>query len=466
VPKALERAGIQWKDLGLIEIHEAFASQVLSNLQGFAAKGWEINEDIINVMADRSRSAIRSGHGRPAGDHAFQRDARRDVQFGLISVCAQGAWIRHGTGAPLVSTIARAPARSAPAVTWDVTDGIATVVLDLKASRSTSFRGRQDEFLACFAALADDAHVRAVAFFSGKPDNFIAGADIEEFLRLSSAAEAERLSADGQEMLERMARFPKPIAVAFTARVSAATRVRPRLHYRVATDHPKTQIGLPEVQLGIIPAAGGCQRLPRLIGLRAALDIILAGKTERAFKAVPPRIVDELVPPPILPAVNARCGAGAWPAAGAPSESVRRIRGFLLDSNPLAGGSCSAWRASRYSSSRRVTIRLPLAGSNRRSTAPTRLAEGLKRKLSCVPLASRRLPQARQISLRRISSRKDPASTRAPALRGAAASASSVRFHGLRHPGTAVVQAGVDSGMKDADVGRVAQAFSRRRHPR
>src|SRR5881628_3634600 len=45
MPKALERAGIQWKDLGLIEIHEAFASQVLSNLQGFAAKGWEINED-------------------------------------------------------------------------------------------------------------------------------------------------------------------------------------------------------------------------------------------------------------------------------------------------------------------------------------------------------------------------------------------------------------------------------------
>src|SRR5438034_7036630 len=51
VPMALERAGIQWKDLGLIELHEAFAAQVLSNLQGFAAKGWEINEDIINVMS-------------------------------------------------------------------------------------------------------------------------------------------------------------------------------------------------------------------------------------------------------------------------------------------------------------------------------------------------------------------------------------------------------------------------------
>ncbi|HEY6854359.1 MAG TPA: acetyl-CoA C-acyltransferase, partial [Gemmatimonadales bacterium] len=58
VPKALERAGIAWKDLGLIEVHEAFAAQVLSNFQGWAAKGWEINEDIINVMG----SSIAVGH--------------------------------------------------------------------------------------------------------------------------------------------------------------------------------------------------------------------------------------------------------------------------------------------------------------------------------------------------------------------------------------------------------------------
>lgn len=91
VPIALERAGIQWKDLGLIEIHEAFASQVLSNLQGFAAKGWEINEDIINVMG----GSIAIGHpfgatgGRLVTTLANEMK-RRDVQFGLISVCAQG----------------------------------------------------------------------------------------------------------------------------------------------------------------------------------------------------------------------------------------------------------------------------------------------------------------------------------------------------------------------------------------
>ena len=91
VPTALERAGIQWKDLGLIEIHEAFASQVLSNLQGFAAKGWEINEDIINVMG----GSIAIGHpfGATGGrlvTTLSNEMRRRDVQFGLISVCAQG----------------------------------------------------------------------------------------------------------------------------------------------------------------------------------------------------------------------------------------------------------------------------------------------------------------------------------------------------------------------------------------
>jgi acetyl-CoA acyltransferase len=91
VPKALERAGIEWKDLGLIEIHEAFAAQVLSNLQGFAEKGWEINEGIINVMG----GSIAIGHpfgatgGRIVTTLANEM-ARRDAQFGLVSICAQG----------------------------------------------------------------------------------------------------------------------------------------------------------------------------------------------------------------------------------------------------------------------------------------------------------------------------------------------------------------------------------------
>ncbi|HVH11085.1 MAG TPA: acetyl-CoA C-acyltransferase [Gemmatimonadales bacterium] len=91
VPLALERAGIAWRDLGAIEVHEAFASQVLSNFQGWAAKGWEINEDIINVMG----GSIAIGHpfgatgGRIVTTLAHEL-VRRDAQFGLLSICAQG----------------------------------------------------------------------------------------------------------------------------------------------------------------------------------------------------------------------------------------------------------------------------------------------------------------------------------------------------------------------------------------
>jgi len=91
VPKALERAGIQWKDLGVIEVHEAFAAQVLSNLQGWKALGWEINEDIINVMG----GSIAIGHpfgatGTRLVTTLANEMTRRDVQFGLLSICAQG----------------------------------------------------------------------------------------------------------------------------------------------------------------------------------------------------------------------------------------------------------------------------------------------------------------------------------------------------------------------------------------
>ncbi|HWH02218.1 MAG TPA: acetyl-CoA C-acyltransferase [Gemmatimonadales bacterium] len=91
VPKALERAGIPWSSLGLLEVHEAFAAQVLSNFKGWSEKGWNVNPDIINVMG----GSIAIGHpfgatgGRVITTLANEMN-RRDVQFGLVSICAQG----------------------------------------------------------------------------------------------------------------------------------------------------------------------------------------------------------------------------------------------------------------------------------------------------------------------------------------------------------------------------------------
>ena len=358
-----------------------------------------------------------------------------------------------------------APRSATPAVTWDIDDGIATVVLDLKGQPvNVISRAVKDEFLACFAALADDSRVRAVAFFSGKQDNFIAGADIEEFVQLGSAAEAERLSADGQEMLERIARFPKPIAVGIHgACLGGGFEFALACHYRVATDHPRTSIGLPEVQLGILPGAGGCQRLPRLIGARAALDIILAGKSERAAKAFRLGMVDELVPAPILADITlaaARRMAGGWRPK---RKRQGGLLGFLLDGNPL--GRALVFRSARKQVLERTGghYPAPLAALDAVEYGLKHgMAEGLKREAQlfgqlAVTDVSRKLVQ---IFFATNQLKKDPGVENAPPpVRVERLGIIGSGFMGSGIAGTAVAQAEVDVRMKDADLGRVSQGI-------
>lgn len=362
-----------------------------------------------------------------------------------------------------MATLAPPSSRVAPALTWDVHDGIATVVLELKGQPvNVISRAVKDEFIACFAALADDARVQAVAFFSGKPDNFIAGADIEEFVKLTSAAEAERLSADGQEMLDRIARFPKPVVVGIHGScLGGGFEFALACHYRVATDHPKTQIGLPEVQLGILPGAGGCQRLPRLVGARAALDMILAGKSERAAKAFRLGMVDELVPPPILQEVTtaaAKRMAGGWrPKRKRPGGFL----GFLLDGNPL--GRAIVFRQARKQVLERTGghYPAPLAALEAVEFGLKHgMAEGFKREAQlfgqlAVTDVSRKLVQ---IFFATNQLKKDPGVDNAPPpVRVQRLGIIGSGFMGSGIAGTAVAQAEVDVRMKDADLSRVAQ---------
>ncbi len=181
-------------------------------------------------------------------------------------------------------------------------------------------------------ALRDEPATRAVVLISGKPDTFIAGADIEEFTALTSQDAAERLSFEGQETVSRVETFQKPIVAAIHgACLGGGLELALACHYRIATDHPKTQLGLPEVQLGLIPGAGGCQRLPRLIGARAALDMILTGKTERAGKALRLGLVDEVVPRSILREV-AVAAADRLVRNGLPKRAGKGgMAGMILD---------------------------------------------------------------------------------------------------------------------------------------
>jgi 3-hydroxyacyl-CoA dehydrogenase/enoyl-CoA hydratase/3-hydroxybutyryl-CoA epimerase len=226
---------------------------------------------------------------------------------------------------------------SAFAVTLD--QGVALVSFDLPGepvNKLTPAAVREFEQIV-FGALRDDPAVRAVVLISGKRDNFIAGADIDQFLEITTAEDGAALGKLGQDLINRVEAFPKPVVAAIHgACLGAGLELSLACWWRIATDHPKTQLGLPEVQIGILPGAGGCQRLPRTIGLRAALDIILQGKSERAAKAFKLGLVDELVHPAILrqTAVAAAlrlADAGKRP----PRERPDGFAGTLLDGNPL-----------------------------------------------------------------------------------------------------------------------------------
>jgi 3-hydroxyacyl-CoA dehydrogenase/enoyl-CoA hydratase/3-hydroxybutyryl-CoA epimerase len=224
------------------------------------------------------------------------------------------------------------------AITTQIDDGIAILTFDLPDEPVNKFNRRvKDEFISLFDRLERDDSVKAAVLISGKKDVWVAGADIEEFVQLEGAADAERMSRDGQQMLDKLERLRKPVVAAIHgACLGGGLEAALACAYRIGTDHPKTILALPEVKLGLIPGAGGTQRLPRLIGLRAALDMILTGKNVRAKQAKRSGLLDEMVHPAILRQIAVRrareLGSGERKRSRGPSADTARI---LLDENPL-----------------------------------------------------------------------------------------------------------------------------------
>ena len=223
-----------------------------------------------------------------------------------------------------------------PALSVDVTDGIAVITFDLpNESVNKLNRAVKDELVALVTRLERDPTVHGAVLISGKPDVWLAGADIEEFLQLKTAADAERLSRDGQMLLDSLERLRVPIIAAIHgACLGGGLETALACRYRIATDHPKTILGLPEVQLGLIPGAGGTQRLPRRIGLTNALDLILTGKHVRAKKALQLGLIDELVHPSILRSIAIQRAREVAEGRRKSEPGGGGVKGMLLDGNP------------------------------------------------------------------------------------------------------------------------------------
>lgn len=146
-----------------------------------------------------------------------------------------------------------------------------------------------------------DERVKALLFLSGKTGSFLAGVDIDEMAAVKDAWDAVQASRLGQTVLQKIADAPWPSACAIGgACLGGGTELALACTYRIAADGPAVRIGLPEIQLGIVPGFGGTQRLPRLVGLVHALDLILTGRSVDARRAERIGLVDRIVPAPKL----------------------------------------------------------------------------------------------------------------------------------------------------------------------
>jgi 3-hydroxyacyl-CoA dehydrogenase / enoyl-CoA hydratase / 3-hydroxybutyryl-CoA epimerase len=222
-------------------------------------------------------------------------------------------------------------------------DGVAVVRFDVPGQAVNTLQASfAAEFSALFAALGEDAAVKAAVLMSGKPDGFIVGADIDMLRAVEGAEEARLLSQTGQRALAALAALRIPVVAAIHgACLGGGLELALACTARVATTHEKTKLGLPEVQLGVLPGMGGTQRLPRLVGVQSALDLLLTGKQIDGKRALRMGLIDELVPEAIL--LEVAVGMARERAAHAPRSKpwLRRlfdkteVTEFALAENPV-----------------------------------------------------------------------------------------------------------------------------------
>ncbi len=229
--------------------------------------------------------------------------------------------------------------RSATIVIERDPEGALALVLDVPG-RSVNVLNRQ-VIADLDAALDSVASSKAPLLIvrSGKKSGFIAGADLQEFLGIRDVAGAEAVSASGQKLFAKLAAAPMPTIAAISgACLGGGLELALACDYRLVFDKPNTQLGLPEVELGLLPAWGGTQRLPRVIGLERALRVILDRKRLSASEAYRWGLADAIAA--TENELREQLARLAVRAVGEGKRSLNRLplrtwRQRIIESNPL-----------------------------------------------------------------------------------------------------------------------------------
>jgi len=186
----------------------------------------------------------------------------------------------------------------------DAGDGIGFLVFDLPEEKLNKLSETVLEDLdRILTELDKDSELKALVVWGGKPDSgvFIAGADINEIRSVNDSNTATLKAGLGQSVLHKLHTMKAVTIAAIDGMcLGGGTELALACDLRVASHSPKTKIGLPEVQLGILPGFGGTQRLPRLIGISSALPVILGGKPVDFRKAFKIGMVDQVTYPGLL----------------------------------------------------------------------------------------------------------------------------------------------------------------------
>ena len=222
-------------------------------------------------------------------------------------------------------------------VRYDVKDGVAVLTIDNPPVNALAPEvwGQIDE--AVQRGVKDPAAAAIVLIGAGS--TFIAGADIKAFELLKTPADSMKRSEGTHALLKRMEDAAKPLVAAIHGNaLGGGLEVAQACHFRVAAKDAK--VGQPEVLLGIIPGAGGTQRLPRLCGAAMALTMSTEGKPVPAPKALTAGIVDLVVEGPLLD------GAIAFAKVKAKAGDIRKVRDIVIDAAGVTAGleACTATR--------------------------------------------------------------------------------------------------------------------------
>lgn len=172
---------------------------------------------------------------------------------------------------------------------------------------------------------------RAMVIASAK-ESFCVGADVDMLLEAADSEEVARLSRSGQEIMDRIDGLPFPTVAAIEGNcLGGGLEIALACDYRVAADTDSTRLGVPEVQLGLIPGASGTVRLPGLIGIEDGLDMILTGRSHRAQRARRLGLVDEVVHPSIL--IDSAVAIAGKPRRD--GSLLDKARALALTGNPV-----------------------------------------------------------------------------------------------------------------------------------